>query len=69
MSNKMFGMTHTGGDTGGRMDERIVAILQSRSIPFKYEDIRTALEEPSVRDWVDKHLKDDTLLSKEEIAL
>lgn len=65
----MFAATHTGGKFAGRMDERIVAILQSRSIPFKYEDIRTALEDPSTRDWVDKHLTDDTLLSKEETTL
>ncbi|EFW15744.1 hypothetical protein CPSG_08181 [Coccidioides posadasii str. Silveira] len=57
------------GGQYNKMEEEVIAILKSRGIPFKYEDIRTALEDPGTRDWVRKHLGDDTLLSREELTL
>ncbi|WEW57939.1 Vacuolar cation/proton exchanger 5 [Emydomyces testavorans] len=51
------------------MDKEVVSAFKDRNIQFKYEDIRAALADSGTRDWVVKHLNDDTLLSKEEITL
>ncbi|KAI1938304.1 Vacuolar cation/proton exchanger 5 [Ophidiomyces ophidiicola] len=51
------------------MEDEISHIFEDRNIPFKYETIRTAITEPGTGSWVSEHLRNDTLLSKDEITI
>lgn len=49
--------------------ETILKALRERDIPFDKNDIEAELKKDSVKAWVDEYLGEETLLSKEELAL
>ncbi|KAJ6006540.1 hypothetical protein N7451_004484 [Penicillium sp. IBT 35674x] len=53
--------------------DEILSIFKEREIPVKRDGIESALEDPSTgpgnAEWVFKHLRPETLLSKEELSL
>lgn len=51
------------------MDPPILSILKDRDIPYKRGEIESAFETPRNVEWASKHLRPDTLLSKDELAL
>lgn len=53
--------------------DKILSILKDREILTKRDVIESALEDPATgpgdAEWVSKHLRPETLLSKEELSL
>lgn len=51
------------------LTDKFISILKDRDIPVKQEVIGSAFEDDSIAQWASKHLRPDTLLSKDELAL
>ncbi|CAI7587456.1 unnamed protein product [Penicillium palitans] len=49
--------------------DKLISILKVRDIPAKREVIESAFEDDRNAQWASKHLRPDTLLSKDELAL
>jgi hypothetical protein len=53
--------------------DEVLSIHKERDIPIKRDVIESALEDPAAglgnAEWVSKHLRPKTLLSKEELSL
>lgn len=49
--------------------DKLISILKVRDIPAKRELIESAFEDDRNAQWAFKHLRSDTLLSKDELAL
>jgi hypothetical protein len=55
---------------GDSLAQNIVSILKERDIPAKRDAIESAFDGAAGdTEWAMKHLRPDTLLSKEELAL
>ncbi|KAJ5824445.1 hypothetical protein N7447_006785 [Penicillium robsamsonii] len=51
------------------LTDKLISILKDRDIPAKREVIVSAFEDDRNAKWASKHLRPDTLLSKDELAL
>lgn len=51
------------------LTDKLISILKVRNIPVKREVIESALEDDRNAQWASTHLRPDTLLSKDELAL
>lgn len=49
--------------------DKLISILKVRDIPAKREVIESAFKDDRNAQWASKHLRPDTLLSKDELAL
>jgi hypothetical protein len=51
------------------LTDQVLSILKDRDIPITRDVIDSAFEDSRNVEWASKHLRPDTLLSKEELAL
>jgi hypothetical protein len=49
--------------------EKLLRVLRERDIPFDRRDIEAALKNEAASAWVEEYLGEETLLTKEELAL
>lgn len=49
--------------------DKLISILKVRDIPAKREVIESAFKDDRNAQWASKHLRPDTLLPKDELAL
>ena len=51
------------------LTDKLISIFKDRDIPAKREVIESSFEDDGNAQWAAKHLRPDTLLSKDELAL
>ena len=51
------------------LTDKLISVLKARDIPAKREVIESAFEDDRNAQWASEHLRPDTLLSKDELAL
>ncbi|KAJ5964662.1 uncharacterized protein N7479_004538 [Penicillium vulpinum] len=51
------------------LTDKLISIFKDRDIPAKWEVIESVFEDDRNAQWASKHLRPDTLLSKDELAL